>query len=283
MGILLKTLLKEAKLYAYTIQEVLDQFLKFDGKVLVLLDTETVGLEPNTPYIQLTHLAAMAFDGSTLAELGEFSKKVNIGEPLHRAINDPASPEATHLGKEMARRLKKYKRPDKHPAELLKMTGYYDGNEEKLDEKAALIAFEEFLNKFDNVILVAHNAVFDLKTIQARRRFHGLPPMKRYPVLDTLKITRLFFVPALVSMETTPEVKAILDGLLAKTKYRSYTSSLGKLAQVLGVKVDNWHDAKEDVKMLFQVLQKVIEFLRKNADTNIHKQQGLAAKRYRKM
>ncbi len=283
MAILLKTLLAEAKLYAYSIKELLAQFLKFEGKTLVLLDTETAGLETNTPYIQLTHLAAMAFDGTTLEKREEFSKKVEIGPELNRALNDPSSPEATHLSRDMARRERKYKKKDKHPSELLQMTGYYNGTDEKMDEKSVLVAFDKFISQYPNVILVAHNAQFDMKTIQARRRFHGLPPMQRYPVLDTLKVTRFFFIPVLTNMENVPEVKVMLDGLLAKTKYRSYTSSLGKLAQVLGVKMENWHDAKEDVTMLMAVLQKVIEFLQRNANVDIRKQQGQAAKRFRKM
>jgi hypothetical protein len=42
------------------------------------------------------------------------------------------------------------------------------------------------------------------------------------------------------ALENVPEVKTVLDGLLAKTKYKSYSSSLGKLGQALGVKVDGW-------------------------------------------
>lgn len=283
MPLLLKTILVEAKLYAYTIREILDGLLKFDGKTLILFDTETTGMKPHLPYNQLTHIAAMAFDGSTLGELGEFSKKVNLGEPTNRAINDPSSPEAKHLEKQMARHLRKYKKADLHPRDILKMTGYESGNEERLGEQEALIAFEAFLNQFDNVMLIAHNAGFDMKTIEARRRFYGMAPMKRAPVLDTVRITRFFFIPALLSMENVPEVKNILVGLLAKTKYKSYSSSLGKLAQVLGIRMDNWHDAKEDVKMLMAVLQKMIQFLKNNVGNDIRKQQGVAAKRFRNM
>lgn len=278
----LKDLLAEAKLYSYSIQEILEKFLKFEGKTLVFFDTETVGLEPNTSYVQLTHIAGMAYEGSTMKLLGEISKKVNLGEPLTRALNDPNSPEATHLSKERARHLRKYKKDDMHPNDVLKMTGYFSGNEEKLDEKDALIAFESFLAQYENVVLLAHNAKFDLKTIQARRKIHGLPPMKRYPVIDTVQVARFFFVPALISLENAPEAKQMLDGLLAKTKYKSYTVSLGKLANVLGVKMDNWHDAKADVQMLMEVLQKIIEFLKQNAKLNINKSKAAQAKRYRK-
>ena len=93
----LKDILAEAKLYSYSIKEVLDKFLQFDGKTMILFDTETVGLEPNTSYIQLTHIAAIAYEGSSLKEIGEFSKKVNIGSALNNALNDPNSTEAKHI------------------------------------------------------------------------------------------------------------------------------------------------------------------------------------------
>lgn len=278
----LKDLLIEAKLYSFTIQEILEKFLKFDGKTMVLFDTETVGLETNTPYIQLTHIAALAYDGATLKEVGEFSKKVNIGGALDRALNDPNSAEAKHLEKERARHFRKYKKQDLHPRDALKMTGYETPNAEKLDEKEALIQFEKFLDQFQNVVILAHNATFDMKAIAARRKYHGLPPMKKYEVLNTVSISRYFFIPALQALETVPEVKKVLDGLLAKTKYKSYSSSLGNLGQALGVKIDGWHDAKEDVKMLMQVLQKMIEFLKSNPNLDIQKYQATAAKRFRK-
>lgn len=282
MPIKLKDILAEAKLYTYSISELLDNFLKFENKTLIFFDTELAGLEPNTSYIQLTHIAAIAYNGSNMELLGEYSKKINITNALNNALNVIDSQEAKHLNKERARHLRKYKKEDMHPSDVLKMTGYYSGNAEKVNEKQGLIEFEEFLNKFDNVVIVAHNAKFDMKAIQARRRIYGLPPLKRYNVLDTLKVVRFFFIPALMSLENIPEVKVMLDGLLAKTKYKSYTASLGKLAQVLGVKIDNWHDAKADVEMLMNILSKVIEFLKRNSNLDIKKLKAAQAKRYRK-
>lgn len=279
--ILLKDILAEAKLYTYSISELLEKFLKFDNKTLVFFDTETTGLEPNTSYIQITHLAAMIYDGSDMKLLDEYSKKINITPALNNALNAPDSEEAKHLEKERTRHFKKYKREDLHPAQALQMTGYYTGSDDKVDEKQALIEFEKLLEKYENVILLAHNAKFDMKMIQARRRIYGLPPMKRYPVLDTLNIARYFFVPALVALEGVPEVKQMLDGLLAKTKHKSYTTSLGKLATVLGVKMDNWHDAKADVQMLMEVLNKIIDFLKQNVNLDINKAKAAQAKRYR--
>lgn len=278
----LKDILAEAKLYSFNIKEVLEKFMQFEGKTLILFDTETVGLEPNTSYIQITQIAGMAFDGSTMTKIGEYSKKLNLGEPLQRALNDPNSPEAKHLSKERARHLRKYKKEDLHPSDALKMTGYATGDEEKVDEKQGLIEFEEFVNKYQNVVLIAHNATFDMKAIQARRKLHGLPPMKRVPVLDTVQISRFFFIPAMQATESNPEAAEILKSLLAKTKYKSYVSSLGKLASAFKIKIDGWHDAREDVMMLFEVLKKFIDELNKNKDVDIRKYQAPAAKKFRK-
>lgn len=278
----LKDLLLEAKMYSFNIQEVLEKFLQFDGKTLILFDTETVGLEPNTSYIQITQIAGMAFDGANMQLLGEYSKKINIGPALNNALNDPNSPEAKHLDKEMARRLKKYGKPDLHPRDALKMTGYETGNAEKVDEKQALIEFEQFINQYENVVLIAHNATFDMKTIQTRRRIHGLPPMKRVPVLDTVQISRFFFIPALQAAESNPEAAEMLKGLLAKTKYKSYSSTLGKLAGIFKIKIDGWHDAREDIMMLFEVLKNFISYLEKNKNLDIRAGQSTAAKRFRK-
>lgn len=279
----LKDILIEARLYSLNIKEVLEKFLSFENRTMVLFDTETTGLEANTSYIQLTHIAAMAFDGSTFKEIGEYSKKINLGDQTKRAIDDPESAEYKQLAKDRERHFRKYKKQDLHPSDALKMTGYEGGNAERVDEKQGLIEFEQFINSHPNVVLIAHNATFDMKTIQARRRFHKLPPMKRVPVLDTVKISRFFFIPALLSVQGNIEAERILAGLLAKTKYKSYSSSLGNLAKVFEIKIDGWHDAKEDVKMLMGVLQKMIIFLKQNADVDIKDQQAAAAKRFRNM
>lgn len=281
--IFLKTILAEAKLYAYSIDELFDMFLKFDGKTLVFLDSETVGLEPNTSYVQLTQIAAMAVDGSTMEVVDDLSLKIELDSPLLRVLNEPESAEAKHLASDMARRLKKYKRPDKHPRDILDMTGYHRSNATKVSEKEALQKLEEFLKRFPNVVLVIHNATFDLKAIQARRRYHKMAPLTRFPVIDSLKLSRFFFIPLLTSMEHVPEIQQMLSGMLAKTKYKSYASNLGALAKALKVDITNWHEAKEDVRMLFGVLTKMLEFLKANRGGSIRKQQGVAAKRFRRM
>ena len=283
--ILLKNILIEAKLYSFTTKELLDKILNFKGKTLIFLDDETTGLEPNVSYNQITQISALVVDGSTMKVIDELNIKVNLGWKMFNLLNDPNSFESKSFEKDRQRSLRRYNKDISHPRDILKLTHYYEtkSNEIKMDEDKALIELEGFLSQFSNVILIAHNATFDIKAIQARRRINKLSPMQKFPVLDTIKISRFFFIPLLLSLEGNEQAKKYLQALIAKTKFKSYASSLSRLAEVFKIKITGWHQASEDVKMLFEVLNKLIEFLTINKDIDIRKQQEIQAKRLRHM
>ena len=283
--ILLKDILLEAKLYSYSTEELLEKFLEFDGKTLIFLDTETTGIDPNKFYVQLTHVAAMAVEGSTWDVKDTLSIKVELNPVLLAILNSPSSNDAAAYEKENQRHIAKYKKPETHPRDLLDKTQYFKTSpgEQKMSEKDALIEVEEFIERYPSVVIVAHNAGFDMKVIQTRRRENGLPPMKRVPVLDTVAVARFFFIPALVSLKDNPEAQAFLEKILAKTKYRSYGTDLGKLAKAFEITSDNWHDASADTQMMFEILKKIIDFLKQHSDLDIIKYNGTQAKRFRRM
>lgn len=282
--ILLKNILLEEKLYGLTLEEVLEKMEVFKNSTLIVFDTEASGLEPNSDFEQVTQIAAAAIDGSTWNTLGEFNEKIALSKGTLRLLNDPKSKETRSYNAQHARWLRKYKRPYRHPRETLQNTHYYDGQpmETRKDEKTVLIEFDEFVKKFPNVILIAHNARFDMKIIGARRRLNGLPPMKRYPVYDTLQLARHILVPMLVALESNEWAAEMLKKMLAKTKYKSYGTDLGKLADIFDIKT-NWHDALEDVKALSSILSNIIELLKKNVGADIRGYQGKQAKRFRRM
>ena len=64
----------KTQLYGLSIKELLDTVLNFNGKTLIYFDTETMGLAPKKDYLQLTEIAAVAYDGSTFKE---YLKEVN--------------------------------------------------------------------------------------------------------------------------------------------------------------------------------------------------------------
>jgi DNA polymerase III epsilon subunit-like protein len=280
--ILLKNILIEAKIYGWTIDEMLEHLKTFEGKTLIFFDTEASGLEPNSLYEQVTQIAAMAIDGTSWKQLDEFNEKIALTAGTQRLLVDPKSPEGREYSKDHARWLRKYKKPYTHPRDTLKNTHYYDGQpmETRRDEKTVLISFEKFLDQFPNAVIVAHNARFDMKMVGARRRLNGLPPLKRYDVFDTVKLARYFLIPLLVSLEQQPWAAGMLQKMLAKTKFKSYGVDLGKLSDVFGVKT-NWHDALEDVKALIQVASEMISLMKTHHDTIIRGYQGKQAKRFR--
>jgi DNA polymerase III alpha subunit (gram-positive type) len=305
------------KIYGKTIPEILEHIEQFKGKNLVFFDTETTGLEPNRPYEQVTQIAAMVVNGDDWSKLGTFEEKAKLNANVQQILNDPAikafveklkdpnfqvtnkevdkniltpqtqelirnikSPISREYMKDYVRWVKKYK---KHPTSLediLGFTRYSSGKpeSERVSEKDMLMNFENFINKYgDDLILISHNAAFDMKVIETRRRENGLPRMKKYKVFDNLMFTRYFLIPLKVVLND----KQFLDQVTTKSKVQPYSSSLGKVAQAMSINPSGWHDALADVDMMIQVMQKIIELLRINMKLDVRSYQGLQAKRTR--
>ena len=308
--------MNEVKLYGKTIPEVLNHISKFKGKTLIFFDTETTGLEPNRPYEQVTQIAAMAVNGDDWNLLGKFEDKASLNPNTKQVLNDPAiktfvaklkepgikitsdtgelsseiqslirniqNPVSREYMKDYVRWVKKYK---KHPSSLediLGLTRYSSGKpeSERVSEKQMLQNFEEFLNKYgSNVIMIAHNAAFDMKTIEARRKANGLGRMAKKPVFDNLQFVRYFLVPLVVTLDN----KEFLDQIKTKSKAQPYSSSLGKVAQAMKINPSGWHDALADVDMMIQVMKNLIKLLEQNTSVDVGAFQGTQAKRLRNM
>ena len=305
------------RLYGKTIPDILEHIESFKGKTLVFFDTETTGLEPNRIYEQVTQIAAIAINGDNWSKLGQFEEKAALGANVKQILSDPSiktfveklkdpnfqiankevdkniltpqtqemlrnikNPVSREYMKDYVRWVKKYK---KHPTSLediLGFTRYSSGKPEaeRVSEKDMLINFEKFVNQYGNdVILISHNAAFDMKVIETRRRENGLQRMKKYKVFDNLMFTRYFLIPLKVVLND----KEFLDQVTTKSKVQPYSSSLGKVAQAMSINPSGWHDALADVDMMIQVMQKIIELLRINMKLDVRSYQGLQAKRTR--
>ena len=68
----------KTQLYGLSIKELLDTVLNFNGKTLIYFDTETMGLAPKKDYLQLTEIAAVAYDGTTFKEVDKLDYKVSL-------------------------------------------------------------------------------------------------------------------------------------------------------------------------------------------------------------
>jgi DNA polymerase III alpha subunit (gram-positive type) len=305
------------RIYGKTIPEILEYIEQFKGKTLIFFDTETTGLEPNRSYEQITQIAAISINGDDWSILGKYEEKAHLGANVKQILNDPTikklvdkikdpkfkiidklddkknlsdeaqslirnirNPISREYMKDYIRWVKKYK---KHPTSLediLGFTRYSTGKpeSERVSEKEMLINFEKFVSKHgDNIILVSHNAAFDMKVIETRRRENGLQRMKKYKVFDNLAFTRFFLIPLKVTLND----KEFLDQITTKSKMQPYSSSLGKVAQAMSINPSGWHDALADVDMMIQVMQEIIKLLRVNIKLDIKSYQGTQAKKLR--
>ena len=141
----LKDILPESKkLYGITIDDLLDEFLKFEGKTLIMFDLETLGLNPVYEYEQITEVAAWAIRGEDFEILDKLNYKVNLSESAKTLLDDPNSLERANWER---RQRKRGKSAMNDPNDILKMTRYHTINPQIEEEAMALEKFIQFVQR----------------------------------------------------------------------------------------------------------------------------------------
>jgi len=246
--------------------ELVDNYLDFTDHKLILFDLETLGLNPAFEYEQITELSAWLIDGTSMQIEKKLNYKIVLNESAKILLTDSTSLER---GNWLDRQLKRRSGNFNDPNEILEMTHYHDVKSELVKESVAIKEFIQLINEHKNVILVAHNAKFDVRftTIRSSKYDLRLPITK---TLDTLKLSRYFFAPLLQKLSKHEEVKEIYDALFRKRRdFIHVSSKLGEIAAALNISADNWHSADADVSMMFEVLKYMIEFFKKHKDVDI--------------
>jgi DNA polymerase III alpha subunit (gram-positive type) len=263
----LKNLIPESKkLYDVTIARLLDEFLKFNEKTLIMFDLETLGLNPKYEYEQITEVAAWAVSPEKFEILEKMNKRVELNNSAKTLLGDVNSLERANWEKRQRRRGKS---AIHDPSDLLKMTRYYEIDVPVEVESVALAKFIQFVEKYPNPILVAHNAEFDINFVNTRGQRYGII-LPKCEVLDTLKISRYFFAPTLQTLETNAEAIKLLQSLYRQRGKMSHVSSrLGELADAFEINAKYWHTASADVEMMLGVLRRMLGFLEKHRDVDI--------------
>lgn len=262
---LIQLIPESKKLIGATISDLLNTFLNFENKVLIMFDIETLGLNPSYDYEQITEIAACAISGDNMQELKKINFKVKLSESAKELLENSDSIQRFNWER---RQSKRGKTAFTDPNELLKMTHYYEIKSKCETEESAIKKFYEFVEQYEDVVLVAHNAEFDVSFVHTRGNQYQL----NFPitgVLDTLRLSQFFFVPL---VETLKDAAAseLYDCLSRKNRKRIHISSrLGDLASAFKINSEMWHSASADVDMMNQVMIKIIEFLDTHKQTNI--------------
>jgi len=233
------------------LNDLLKKLKEHDNKVWVFFDTETVGMDPNTR--QLTEIAAISvkpnFSGGTAGVIDQFHVKISLTDETKKELQKPFAP--------------KYK-GEKSIKDILDMTQYFSSNMKTIDEQDALKSFIEFISKQETkgeVLLLAHNALFDRKFITVRSKKYNFPKLNQR-TLDTIELLYDFFYP-LISVSDK-------EGIMNKIKSKGPVSfTLGSITSALNIDNKNWHTALSDVTALIKVTQEVIKRLEDNKDLDV--------------
>ena len=217
-------IIKEAKLEIPS-TNLLRWFVQRKNSAFVMFDTETTGLSRGRTD-QITQLAGIAakFDLRQLKfiEVERFHEKIKLNDYIKDIINktedvpdDTESPEfKSQLGVGNVKA-------------VLKFNHYDLANSDKFeDERASLEKFDSFLDRHNNVVLMAHNAPFDLSMIQV----HEIFKTKDREIFDTIDFFNRVFFPALESLSTENEhFKSINDKFSSSERTGKKSSAMGSL------------------------------------------------------
>tara|TARA_B100001093_G_scaffold317410_1_gene302803 strand:+ start:15793 stop:16662 length:870 start_codon:yes stop_codon:yes gene_type:complete len=260
-----------------SLSKLLDEYLNFKDAKLILFDLETLGLNPNFEYEQITEVSAWVVDGNNMEIIETLNCGIKLNESALTLLNDSTSIERINW---MERQKKRSGSSFDSPTEILDMTHYYDLNAEtNIKESEGVSKFIDLINKYENVITVAHNAKFDVKFMTVRSSKYE----KKFPItntLDTLKLSRYFFSPLVLKLANHKDVKNVYDALFRKRKdFIHISSKLGELANALNIDSSSWHSADADVKMMYEILKYMINFFETHKDEDIQKYQKQILKR----
>jgi len=244
----------EHKFWGKTIIEFLNWLKYKSEKLFVLVDVESTGL-PSDPYeVQLTQISCIAvkynFDSNTFEEVDSYNKKLKLSDTSLDLMKNPTN------------RIKK----------VLSFNHYGQKGIKFHDESESLEDFFKFLKQFDEPILIIQNAQFDMRFLNTRN------PIIKFDneVIDTKQIAQLFYLPCLQKLaETELQFKEMIDKIGTSDRDNGLiSSSLSKIGPALGINMTGYHDALIDCRLMAQMLQSMIEFLKQHKDLDISKYQS---------
>lgn len=254
-----------------TLPNLVNEYLNFKNKNLIFFDLETLGFHPTFDYEQIIEIAATKVCGDTLKTSDHLEYKITLSDSAKKLIEDTNSVERYNWEKRQKRR---GKTAFTTPSEILEFTKYFKKSSEYIAEKIAIAEFFKFIEKTSNPVLIAHNTEFDINYILTRGQKYGLE-LPNAEILDTLKISRFFFIPTLKSLgknSVAPDILSSLTRHQPRHKPKIHFSSrLGDLASAMQIDTTDWHTANADVQMMYKLLIKMISLFQDNINVDISK------------
>lgn len=264
----LRNLLVEMEIVKLPTEGLLQWLQDRIDSTFIFFDTETTGLDRNKSdgtINQLTQISAIAtklnLDSFEFNEVSRFDIGIKLNEEMRNIMsNEPDAPNDDVESPE-------YKKWMMGTRKGILVYNHYDlvNSDSYEDERKALEMFDVFLKKHDNVILIAHNAPFDLKWIQ----FHELFIESTNEIIDTYDFFKNIFFPI---MNELAGQQAVYQRKLDKFhSTKGNTKSVSMKHLVVGfhddvnnliAKSKNAHNAIVDCEMTMAVFEKGLKIVR---------------------
>lgn len=246
--------INENKMWGKSITEILNWIEEKSEKFWVVTDTETTGL-PTDPYeVQLTQVSGIVvkydFNDNQFSEEAHFDKKIKLTQKTLQLMSEP----------------------DNRIRRVLSFNHYGGKGVKYHAEEEILSEFHQFIEEWNNPILVIQNAIFDMRFLNTRH-----PNLKfTNEVLDTKDIIQLYYLPALQKLSESEDwAREMVERIGTSTRDNGLiSSSLSRIGPALGLNMTGYHDALTDCRLAMQMFQKIVEFLKQHQDLDIKKYQA---------
>ena len=219
-----------------------------DDHTLIVFDTETTGLDPRVPHVQILSLSAASFDVKKEDMLDIFNQFAELNKE---------TTERLHTDK--LHRIDYQNVNYKYINDFLVKSQWHD-NKKDGSEIEVVNNFVDFCGKFKNVLLCGYNAGFDMRMINTCLKRNGKKPLD-YPVIDVMRLVNIFLDPTLdaLSAKGITLAKDMISGVMNSVNKKSY--NLQNVAKILNVLRADGHVSLADIEMTGKVLTQSVKFI----------------------
>ena len=249
-----------------------DEFLEYANKnsnrVWIFLDTETLGLNPEKHQLLEVAAKAVSFRDMKYEHIDSFNKKVKLLPFTKKRLLTP------------------YEGPGLSYRDIFSMTNYGQKFQRGIffDEGDVIKDLIDFIDRFEDPLLVAHNSNFDMNYLTKRYFvYENRNAFEDYEVLDSLQVMKKYFSPMVITRSKALRHKSLSEEEKThinmmrdmykklKDKDKKYMSlKLGRIAQCFDLNMDKWHTATHDVETLVSVMQSTLHLFEKNKGKELY-------------
>lgn len=237
----------EHKFWGKSNNDILNWISDKSSNYWIFIDTETTGLPSDSYEVQLTQISCIVtefnFESNSFNEIDQFDQKIKLTDKTKSLLKKS--------------RVKK----------VLSFNRYGGGNK-YFKENDVLSSFLDFISKYEGANFIIQNASFDMRYLNSRSDLKF-----KNEVIDTKQILQLFYIPTLQSLaEKDPKYQEIISKIGTSDRDNGLiSSSMSKIGPVLGINMSGYHDALVDCRLMMNMIQKIIQFLKDHKDVDIKK------------